>query len=379
VNFQNLSHLFQAVLIVSVIALSVGHALGQPVLLSYVTSDSMEPTIEPGDGFVAVPTAITGETTPGDIVIYQSTGEGLVTHRVVDETPAGYVTRGDANPVTDQDGGDPHVTEEDIVAKALQVGDTVVTVPGLGTAAAAIGGSVNTVQLLITSELGGDSSESSGLAYLLLVLSLVGYAVETVRDSRRPGPDDGDDIGVSPRFLTVAFTLFVVALAAAAMLVPAGTASLTVISSDPAPDAERVTEPGGTVETTYYIENDGVIPVVSRLETGDDITLERNEVAVSGRERVAVPVTLAAPDETGHYERSVVEYRYLYLLPRSLLEALYEIHPRIPFGAIVVPIGISAHVLGRILVGSESVRETRDRERRRRSRPGLFDRIRKQK
>ena len=339
----------------------------------------MEPTIEPGDGFVAVPTAITGETTPGDIVIYQSTGEGLVTHRVVDETPAGYVTRGDANPVTDQDGGDPHVTEEDIVAKALQVGDTVVTVPGLGTAAAAIGGSVNTVQLLITSELGGDSSESSELAYLLLVLSLVGYAVETVRDSRRPAPDDGDDIGVSPRFLTVAFTLFVVALAAAAMLVPAGTASLTVISSDPAPDAERVTEPGGTVETTYYIENDGVIPVVSRLETGDDITLERNEVAVSGRERVAVPVTLAAPDETGHYERSVVEYRYLYLLPRSLLEALYEIHPRIPFGAIVVPIGISAHVLGRILVGSESVRETRDRERRRRSRPGLFDRIRKQK
>src|SRR6056297_2525566 len=104
--------------------LVVGHVLGVPLGLGYVETGSMEPTIDAGDGFVAVPAAVAGPVDEGDVVVYDAQeieGGGLTTHRVVEETDHGYVTRGDANPFTDQDGGEPHVTDGQIVAKAWQV------------------------------------------------------------------------------------------------------------------------------------------------------------------------------------------------------------------------------------------------------------------
>jgi len=125
----------EAALVVFLVSMVVGQALGQPVLLGFVTSGSMEPTIETGDGFVAIPTAIAGPIEEGDVITFRAEeiqGGGLTTHRVVAETDRGYITRGDANPFTDQDGGEPPVSEAQIVAVAWQPGGTVVTVPGVG-------------------------------------------------------------------------------------------------------------------------------------------------------------------------------------------------------------------------------------------------------
>ncbi len=61
-------------------------------------------------------------------------GGELTTHRVVGETEQGYITRGDANPFTDQDGAEPPVTESQIVAVAWQPSGQVVTIPNFGTA-----------------------------------------------------------------------------------------------------------------------------------------------------------------------------------------------------------------------------------------------------
>jgi len=38
-----------------VVLLIVGQLLGQPILLGYVATGSMEPTMDAGDGFVSVP------------------------------------------------------------------------------------------------------------------------------------------------------------------------------------------------------------------------------------------------------------------------------------------------------------------------------------
>jgi len=91
-------------LAVFLVSMVLGQVLGQPVLLGFVTSESMEPTLETGDGFVAVPAALTGPVEEGDVVTFRAEeiqGGGLTTHRVVDETDRGYITRGDANPFTD--------------------------------------------------------------------------------------------------------------------------------------------------------------------------------------------------------------------------------------------------------------------------------------
>ncbi|MDQ2050072.1 signal peptidase I [Natronolimnohabitans sp. A-GB9] len=374
-GLQGLSRLLRVVLLVVVVAVVAGQLLGQPILLGYVTSASMEPTIEAGDGFVAVPAAATGDANPGDVVVYESTDGELVTHRVVDETDEGYVTRGDANPVTDQDRGDPHVTDDRIVATALQVGGTVVTIPGLGTGASELGAAADTVGQWVTSATDLEFDGTSGVATVVLGLSLVGYAVETVRDRRRgTRPSRGDDVGIAPRRLAVVFALFVVVVASAAMLVPAGTESLTVVSSDPAPDGELITEPGGTAETTYRVSNAGFTPVVTYLEPTDGLALECESVVVSGRSSTPVEATLEAPESTGHYERTVDERRYLHVLPRSVIDGLYDVDPWLPFVAIVAVLGGSAYALGRTLAGSERVRTARKRVRsRRRSRSFRFD------
>lgn len=117
--------------------LVVGAILGQPVGIAFVNSNSMAPTLTTGDAFIAIPAMVTTAPEPGEVVTFRATdinsGE-LTTHRIHEETDNGYITKGDANLFTDQSAGEPPVTDEQIVAKPLQVGPHVVRIPHLGTA-----------------------------------------------------------------------------------------------------------------------------------------------------------------------------------------------------------------------------------------------------
>lgn len=75
------------------------------VTIGFVTTDSMRPTLPPDSVFVALP----GEPQVGDVVVYQPPEGHRVVHRVVDRTPDGLVTQGDANAQTDQEAGLPPV------------------------------------------------------------------------------------------------------------------------------------------------------------------------------------------------------------------------------------------------------------------------------
>lgn len=367
--------LLHVALLASIVAVVAGQLLGQPILLGYVTSDSMSPTIDDGEGFVAVPAVVTGEVQPGDVIVYESANGELVTHRVAEVTTEGYVTRGDANPVTDQDEGHPPVRDERIVATALQLGGTVVTIPALGTAATDVGAATEIAQRWLAEAVGREpAGGGSRLAAVVLVLSVVGYALETVRDRpHRRLETRVDDLGLAPRRAAVAFALFVVLVATAAMVVPAGTGSFTVVSSDPAPDAALVAAPGESVETTYRVSNAGFVPIVSYLEpTAPGVDLEREIVAVPWRESSSVGVSITAPEATGHHERTVTERRYLHVLPRSTIDDLYGVHPWAPLVVIVAILGCCAYVLGRLLAGSDDAQTARRRMRARRRRSGLF-------
>lgn len=82
-----------------------------PGLASYVVvSPSMEPAIGAGSVVYLVGA---DEYDVGDVVTYDD-GRRLVTHRIVDRTEAGYVTRGDAN-----DGDDETVPSDSIVGRVV--------------------------------------------------------------------------------------------------------------------------------------------------------------------------------------------------------------------------------------------------------------------
>lgn len=123
-----------SLLVVAFVLLST---LGQIAPISYVNSGSMTPTLSTGDGFVAVPSPVADDPEPGDVVVYRSRAiesGGLVTHRIVDRTDEGFVTRGDANSITDQQAGEPPVPRDRIVAQVLTVDGHVLALPHLGTA-----------------------------------------------------------------------------------------------------------------------------------------------------------------------------------------------------------------------------------------------------
>jgi signal peptidase len=357
-----------------VVSLVAGQVIGTPVLLSYVETGSMSPTMEPGDGFVAVPAAVTDDPEPGDVIVFQAEeiqGGGLTTHRVVAETDRGYVTRGDDNPFTDQDGGEPPVKDAQIVAEALRIGGSVVVVPQLGSVVLATQDALAAVQRTLAATLGTRSLlGTQGLAYILLGVSAVLYVIDLVFGGRRSGRERGrsrdrGDSGVSTRLLLVGFAAEVVGSATAAMAVPAGTQEYGVVSAEFDSDRPTVIRQGETASVEYPLRNGGVVPVYVYLEPASEgVSVTPTELRLSGRSEAAATLELTAPEETGYYRRYLAEHRYLAVLPRGVTDALYGLHPWLPIVAIDGLLAALVYVPGRLLVD-----EGRLRVRRRNSRP----------
>jgi signal peptidase len=362
-----------------IVAMVAGQLLGQPVLVSYVTSGSMAPTLDPGDGFVAIPAAVADPVEEGDVVTFRAEevqGGGLTTHRVVEVTDRGYVTKGDANPFTDQDGGEPPVKEAQVVAVAWQPGGSTLAIPHLGTVVEGSRDTLAGVQRWLAATLGTRSLlGTSGLAYLVFGLSMAWYLVEVYRDrgdARDRERDRSRADGLDPRLAVGVFALAVVLAATAAMVAPAGPQEYGIVSAESDAPGPRVIETGTSETVRYPVGNGGFVPVVSFLETdGEGVAVEPDEVRVGPRSVENATVTLSAPPETGYYRLFVVEHRYLALLPQEHIRALYAVHPWLPLVAIDGLLGGGFYALGMALVGTGRVRDrTRDGPR-----SGLLDRV----
>jgi len=358
-------------IIVTVLALAAGQVVGQPVGLSYVETDSMSPTIDSGDGFIAVPTAVDDSIQEGDVIVFQAEelhGGGLTTHRVVDQTDRGYITRGDANPFTDQDGDEPPVQEPQIVAKALQINGNVVVIPHLGTVVEGIQSVLELIQRQLASLLGTSSVLGvQGLAYLFFAVTLVWYAVAEWRGhtSRHENRGTSRERGTNTRLVVGLFAALLVLGATAAMVGPAGTQEYGVVSAEFDSDKPTVIPQGESNDVTYPVDNGGLLPVVSYLEPASEgVDVQPRESAVGPRSVSNATVTLQAPPQTGYYRQFVVEHRYLALLPTPVIRGLYTIHPWLPIIAIDAMIGVPFYLLGVRLVGTGRIRN-RDRTSRR--------------
>jgi signal peptidase len=320
-----LSWTVSAAVVLAVVLLVLGQLLGQPLLFGYVTTGSMEPTLSAGDGFLAVPPALAGSPQPGDVVVYEAEtvrGGGLTTHRVVGETDGGYVTKGDANPFTDQDGGEPPVTEDDVVAHALQVNGEVVAVPYLGTVATA-------VRDVAAAPFGALGEERAGtvLVFLGMVLFvLAGLSGDRARRDTSRSRNREDVVAV---WLIVLLAASVVAMGAtAAMVVPAGTYEIEVLTTEDPSEDPQVVAPGETATATYETHYGGVVPTLVVTDPVDDgVTVDPDRTILGHGDSSEVTVRIQAPETTGTSTHRVRESRYLLILPRSVLLALHSVHP----------------------------------------------------
>ncbi|MFD1569949.1 signal peptidase I [Halorubrum laminariae] len=380
-----------ALLVALVVVMLIGQQLGQPILLGFVLTGSMngEPAnMAPGDGFVAVPPSIAGDVGEGDVVTFEARelqGGGLTTHRIVGETDEGYVTRGDANPFTDQDGPEPPVQESQIVSVALQFDGEVVVIPKIGLLVLGMQEAFSVAVSALSGVPGlggladGDVGTSMvGVGLLLLAYSIVAEIVGVGKNERSDRPDRSER-SRSRRSETSAVLVLVVILllitvpATASMVIPSGTNDITIVSSETPSSNPTVIERGGSVEYTYNFTNDGFIPRIALVEpasTGVDVS-DSALVAARG-ETASATVTIHAPNETGAYVRSVGEWQYVRFLPASVILALHAIHPFVAVAAIDAVIVVVVTAVYVLAVGLEPFR-FRDRDRD----IGLADRVRR--
>ena len=355
----------EIIAIVVVVSLLVGQVLGYPVLLGFVETGSMEPTLNPGDGFIAVPTAVSGEIQENDVIIFRAQeiqGGGLTTHRVVAETERGYITRGDANPFTDQDGGEPPVKDPQVVAKLFQPGGSVVVIPRLGTAVTGIQAIVTGVQRQLASTLGTRSLlGTQGLTYIVLALSILLYLYDVIatgnRENKTQERNRERNRGLSPRVIVAAFAVLIIVAATAAMVIPAGTQEYTIISAEFESERPTIITKGTTGSLEYRVPNAGVVPAVVYIESeGDAVETQSQQLYVSGQSTESTTISISAPQQTGVYYRYVTEYRYLALLPTPIINAAYQLHPWVPIILIDALIGVPFYVFAMSFVDTGRLR-----------------------
>ena len=325
---------------------------GFPSPISFVATDSMEPQLEPGDGFLGVPQPLAGEIEPGDVITFEAQeigGGGLTTHRVVEETDEGYITKGDANPFRDTAAGEPPVKESQIQLVVVQFNGEIITIPYIGQLQNAAQGTISaTINAL---GLGAVSSSNPGVIVAVLGFILVvvggGYEVLTPenertlsRSMRREGVIDSRLLLVG---ILVVFSLPLLSVSA----VPSSTDELTIISStSPDPDDPSIIEAGNYTEANVTIENGQPIPMVIIVEPASEGVKVYDQVlpAASG-ETVKSKFRVYAPDETGPFVRSRSTSYYIQSLPTSVIAALHRVHPII---ALVATTGV---ILGPIAIG----------------------------
>lgn len=351
-------YIFNGCILILATSLVIGAILGQPLGLAFVETGSMQPTLEPGDGFVAVPTQLTGQIEQGDVVTFRAKelhqGE-LTTHRVVGETTSGYITRGDYNPVTDQDAGEPPVERSQIVAVALQIRGQVVVIPNLESIVTESQGVLSKVAGVI-----GLDSEPGQLATVLFVILmsilLLDEILEESDQQRVRERTRARSAGVDTTKILSVGIILVVIIATLSMALTSGATTIAYDSVSATETTSGGIPAGSEQEVPIKLSNAGLMPMIVFVETSDGAAATSDSLVLSPRSESTVNISVTAPTEPGQYEQRITQYRYLGILPVSVLRTLQSFHPWVAIFAVNSVISIVLYLLGRLLLGNGRLR-----------------------
>ena len=318
------------VVLLLVAAALIAAPASAPVSATYVYSDSMEPTIPVNGGFLVVPA---GDVDPGEIVLFEGGpgGSGYTAHRIVRETPQGFVTKGDHNDVADQDAGYPYVQRSQIHGQVLTVGGRPLVVPHLG----------RVVQFVRQNEM------------LLTLLGVAGYLL-----ARRLGEGGGARHGGSERPVSTHRMLALTAVAVFVALTTATTLGATTtqmafsVQEDPATQAPAPVIEAGTAHTmnvTFGAGSGDAVTTRVANARGAQI-VERTRNASTDTYRVRVP----PPAQTGTHRVQVSMRRYPAVLPDGVIAWLADVHPLLAAAATNGLVIGAFYVVARLLLGPDA-------------------------
>lgn len=285
-----------AILVLALAAMVVAGPAA-PVQLSYATSDSMAPAISEGDLYFVIKGS--SDISTGEVITFYSISRSdYVTHRVVEQTEDGYITKGDANPSTDQEAGNPVVREETVVGEVLTFGGGPLTIPHIGPAIMAI--------------------QSNRYFLIALVGALV--IGDIIRERWFQGIPERDVVRVHevvrPMLIMAAVACFVL------IILGSSTHSLTYVATGSGSGGAATIDVGEPAIRTFDVDVDR-LPFTTAVVDVEGVTvLDRVRDGSTAEMTVRVP----PQPEIGPYRAQVHVRAYPATLPTPALRWLTDVH-----------------------------------------------------
>lgn len=326
---------------VFVVGSIVGALLDRPVFMSYVSSDSMTPTLNRGDLFFINPISRSADV--GDIIVFNLRSSWTV-HRVVAIVEEGYITKGDNNVATDQqEGRASPVSKDKIAGKVITVGNSPLKIPQLGTYI----------------QRGISGRNKMLLAALMIIVGALAFTGESKHKRKRT-----KFIKVKFKTLYILTSAFLLIMLSASIFVSWQVFPIEYAVTSAGEQKEGWVLPGSTFEREITIKNGNFYPMVYYLEpqTGGISSLSETQLELGPQEEETVKVTINAPEETSLFMDKVKVNAYIPVLPKSVINWLYSINPFAPLFAILSETAVFLGILYLISgIGDEDVLKIRNK------------------
>jgi len=301
--------------IIALVLASSNAALTQtPSILSYVTSKSMEPTLHVNDYYFIVPKSIT-DFKLGDIVVFRSENQGYFVHRIIEDTQSGFITKGDNSPVTDQQSGEPVVTENKIIGKVLTYRGTPLVLPGLWK----VTRHFSVLYSLIRKNL-------TWVGTFFLGVAGISWYVERNKPSKKRGRRKPLRI----KNITLPALILMLVISSLFMLLAQEKISFDYWTSY-LREGARYQRPNTEFEMMVEIYNLGPVPHFIFVDAPTSLSDTKQFTQMMGpNSMVEIPLIYHAQSHLGHNHEQIEVFRFLPLLPAPILESLLIINVYLP-------------------------------------------------
>ncbi|KPU63319.1 peptidase S24 [Thermococcus sp. EP1] len=332
------------ILTISVIVLGsiLGAFLDRPVFISYVYSDSMTPTLNRGDLFFINPLSRSADI--GDIIIFNLRGSWTV-HRVVGIVEGGYITKGDNNVATDQQGKKTNpISPKEIAGKVIMIGGSPLKLPQVGTYL----------------QRGVSGRTKIILAALLVIVGALAFTGESTKHRKKRAKF----IKIKFKTLYILASVLLLVMLSISMFVSWQVLPIEYAVTSAGGQREGWYLPGSTFEEEITIKNGNFYSMVYYLEPESPRIVEISEThfELNPQEEKTIKVLINTPQETSLFVDKIKVNAYMPVLPRSVIDWLYGIRPFAPLFAILAETTIFLGLLYAISgIGNEDILKIRNR------------------
>lgn len=291
-----------------------------PVSLWYVYSESMEPVLLENDGFILITSK---EFEKNDVITFKPKylNQPYVTHRIVGISEDGsYITKGDNNPMSDQQGGEPSVCREQIIGKAVEFNNSLIVLPRLGTISNKIKSITKSFNIFV-------------LFSIAVGIVLVEYLIDKMSRKKSSKKRKQYKLLDIAQFLDYSFILFIILAFLNALFIGITlkgwnneSFSYVVVSTE----GLLSPMPGEKFSRVLSMENRTFIPFITVLGSNNATTeIDPELLILTPGSKVDYKVTLIAPDKLGYYTEQIDRRTYPGVLPQGLFDLLYYKHKHI--------------------------------------------------